>query len=277
VEHYVLNLGAGVQSTALYLMALDGKLRIDLAIFADTQDEPSSVYKHLHWLRSLAGPPIWVRTAGKLGDDLVAGIDGRGNRFVSIPAFTRNEQGKVGMVRRQCTKTYKIEVCERAIRRELLGLAPRKRVPKGTVVHQFFGISTDEAARAVRAARRFEKVKWSVPHWPLIEMGMSRKDCIEYLRGRVPHPVPKSACTFCPYRTNQEWARMRREAPEDFARAVEVDEALRRPESICTRGFKQALFVHRTCVPLQMIDFDAAAPNTIDPMSVGECQGMCGL
>ena len=115
-----------MQSTALYLMALDGKFRIDLAIFADTQDEPAAVYQHLHWLRSLAGPPIWVRTAGKLGDDLVAGIDGRGNRFVSIPAFTRNEQGKVGMVRKQCTKTYKIEVCERAIRRELLGLMPKR-------------------------------------------------------------------------------------------------------------------------------------------------------
>jgi hypothetical protein len=46
---HILNLGAGVQSTALFLMSLDGDLDIvyDAAIFADTGDEPESVYVHL--------------------------------------------------------------------------------------------------------------------------------------------------------------------------------------------------------------------------------------
>jgi hypothetical protein len=42
-------------------------------------------------------------------------------------------------------------------------------------------------------------------------------------------------------------------------------------------GFRQELFVHRSCVPLDMIDFAALAPNTLDPMTTGECKGMCGL
>lgn len=44
-ELHVLNLGAGVQSTALYLLARepDAKLRFDVAIFADTGDEPTAV------------------------------------------------------------------------------------------------------------------------------------------------------------------------------------------------------------------------------------------
>lgn len=48
-EHHILNLGAGVQSTALYLFSRepDAKFWFDLAIFADTGEESASVYHHL--------------------------------------------------------------------------------------------------------------------------------------------------------------------------------------------------------------------------------------
>jgi hypothetical protein len=278
-EHHILNLGAGVQSTALYLLSRepDAKFRFDLAIFADTSEEPASVYQHLDHLRSLGSPDIWVRSAGRLGDDLIHGRNSTGQRFVSIPAFTKSAEGKVGMVRRQCTAEYKINIVNRTIRRELLGLKPRQRIPKDVTVHQYFGISTDEAARAERAEKRFEGVRHTVPHWPLIEMGWSRKDCLAYLKDKLPYPVPKSSCVFCPYRTNQSWLSLKRTDPDGWNRAVEIDNALRDKTSVCTRGFRQELFVHRSCVPLDVIDFDALQPSIIDPMTVGECQGMCGL
>lgn len=53
-------------------------------IFADTQEEPESVYRHLEWLKSLGGPPILIDTAGKLGDDLIHGKNSTGQRFTSI-------------------------------------------------------------------------------------------------------------------------------------------------------------------------------------------------
>lgn len=37
------------------------------------------------------------------------------------------------------------------------------------------------------------------------------------------------------------------------------------------------MFVCRSCIPLETLEFGNLAPNTIDPMAVGECQGMCGL
>lgn len=278
-EHHILNLGAGVQSTALYLLSRepDATFRFDLAIFADTGEEPAAVYRHLEYLQALRTPEIWVRSAGRLGDDLVSGRNSTGQRFASIPAFTRSAEGKVGMVRRQCTAEYKIAVCDRAIRRELLGLKPRQRVPKGVTLHQYFGISTDEAARAERAKKRFEGVRHTVPHWPLIEMGWSRKDCLAYLEGKLPHEVPKSACVFCPYKTNQAWLHLQQTDSDGWKRAVEVDRALRDKGSVVTRGFRQELFVHRSCVPLDVIDFAGLQPHTIDPMTTGECQGMCGL
>jgi len=118
----VLNLGAGVQSTTIYLMAcanLKSSMGvpfpavgyIDFAIFADTQDEPEEVYEHLKWLQSLDGVPILVRTKGKLSDDLRNGRNSTGQRFASIPAFTAPDRpmdysGPVeeARLRRQCTK-----------------------------------------------------------------------------------------------------------------------------------------------------------------------------
>lgn len=54
----VLSLGAGVQSTAVYLMALHGEIPpLDHAIFADVGEEPEAVYAHLRWMQSLGGLP----------------------------------------------------------------------------------------------------------------------------------------------------------------------------------------------------------------------------
>lgn len=49
---HIISLGAGVQSTTLALMAAGGGLTPmpDCAIFADTGEEPSAVYRHLDWL-----------------------------------------------------------------------------------------------------------------------------------------------------------------------------------------------------------------------------------
>jgi hypothetical protein len=251
-------------------------LHFDVAVFADTGEEPGDVYRHLDHLKTLGGPPIWVRSAGKLGDDLMHGRNSTGQRFASIPAFTKSPDGKVGMVRRQCTAEYKVEVVNKAIRRELLGLKPRQHVPKDVLIHQYFGISTDEAGRAVRGRKRFEGVKHTVPVYPLIDMGWSRPECVEYLRGKLPYEVPKSSCVFCPYRTNQSWLALKQTDPVGWARAVDVDTALRADGSLVTRGFRQQLFLHRSCEPLVQIDFGSLAPTTLDPMTVGECLGLCG-
>src|SRR5215471_11672882 len=113
-ESNVLSLGAGVQSTALYLKFAQGEMpkKLDAAIFADTQDEPAAVYRHLDWLRSLGGPPILTGSAGKISDDLVSRRNTTGGRFASIPAFTTMDGGGgiVGRTRRQCSKEYKTDV-----------------------------------------------------------------------------------------------------------------------------------------------------------------------
>lgn len=201
----ILNLGAGVQSTAVFLMAREGLIPpIDHAIFADTQEEPQAVYDHLAWLRTIGEPvPVMhVATAGRLGDHLVNGTNSTGGRFSSIPAFTHTHHDQPrsscneGMVRRQCTKEYKTSVVERTIRRVILKLKARQRMPKDFHCVQILGISADEKGRATRIAARFEEIKWSTPEFPLLAMGWTRADCLDYLKTRVPHTVTRSACVF---------------------------------------------------------------------------------
>lgn len=290
-ELHVLNLGAGVQSTTLYLMFMKGFLQpcIDYAVFADTQEEPKAVYEHLAWLQSLNGPPILVRSKGKLGDDLMTGtrrnglFTADGRRFASIPAFTLGDDGVAGgMTRRQCSKEYKIEVVERVIRYELLKLKPRQRMPRNMVIKQYYGISLDEGGRARRIQENWGKRGLWTPAFPLIEAFMTRANCLEWLltHGGAPHEVPRSACVFCPYHSDYEWNRIKAEDPEAWARAVWVDNGLRSHESRCSQGMDRPMFLHRSCQPLELVQLDTRPDPRKAQLAINfaaECMGMCGL
>lgn len=147
-----LSLGAGVQSTTMALMAAHEEIgpMPDCAIFADTGWEPKAVYDHLDWLMSpnVLPFPVHIVSAGNIREQLAAAADG--HRWASIPAFTktvtpagtemevfdeddngetiaigtrrtRKETVSIGMIRRQCTKEFKIVPIVRKVR-EFAGL-----------------------------------------------------------------------------------------------------------------------------------------------------------
>lgn len=287
----ILSLGAGVQSTTIALMIARKELPpIDAAIFADTQEEPKAVYHHLQWLIDATKHafPTLVKSIGRLGDDLSKGMNSTGQRFVSIPAFTKDPNdpdADEGITRRQCTKEYKTDVIERAIRRDIIGLKPRQRIPKDVAIEQIIGLSADEPGRVARTKARFEKDRTNTtPIFPLWDAYQSRGNCLGYLEKIVPHAVPRSACTFCPYHNNCEWQRIKA-VPEDWERACQVDDSLRVKGSVCQRNMDHHLFVHRSCVPLREADLTAPEPKLQQlglsfsggPDLPVECSGMCGL
>src|SRR5579872_5526388 len=282
-QYHIPSLGAGVQSTTLYLMFFRGDPQIDAAIFADTQEEPQAVYRHLEWLQSLGGPPILVRTVGRLGDDVVRGRNSNGGRFVSIPAFTTSDSGKsVGITWRQCSKEYKTEVINRTIRREILGLQPRQRIPRDTHVARYMGISLDEGGRAARIAEVFRKEHRAFqPKFPLIQRFMTRANCVDWLiHYGVPHETPRSACTFCPYHSDYEWDRIKREDPDGWRRAVQVDNSLRAQGSVVNPDMDLVMYLHRSCKPLELVELDTRPDPRKAQLAINfsvECQGMCGV
>lgn len=296
-QFHVLNLGAGVQSTALLLMS-DKQLvpetipRFDYAVFADTGDEPAAVYKHLDWLRANVSIPILTKMRGRLGDDLIKGISQtsqgpelQGYRFVSIPAFVQNpEYDREGRVPRQCTKEYKIDMIESMIRTEILDLAYRQRRPKDVEVHQYVGMSYDEYRRYYGSgdrpgARERLKSRGSIPHAPLIDLFLSRSACQAINEKYVPHPVPRSACVFCPYHSDKEWIWLKENDPEGWERACQVDEAMRDIGLKCNLKLNSVLYVHRTLKPLREIEFKVNEKPEQMALNFAayECEGMCGV
>lgn len=269
----ILSLGAGKQSTYCYL-----NFEYDYAIFADTQEEPRTVYYHLELLKKLKRCPILIGSTGKLGDDLIRGKNSTGQRFASIPAFTGNPGEKEGILRRECSKEYKVDVIERIIRRQILGLKPRQRIKPGTLIEQSFGISIDEAGRSRRIVERLKKSPWIKPKFPLLEQFMSRSDCIKWLNQNVKHEVPRSACVFCPYHSDEEWLYLKEHDAYGWARAVQIDEALRKPGIVANRNMEKPIFLHRSLKPLAEIDFEARIKEKrpVPPLFAQECEGMCG-
>jgi len=274
----VLNLGAGVQSTTLYLMNLQGLFqpRFDCAIFADTQEEPEEVYHHLQWLQQHP-IPVLVGTFGKLGDDLIHGkattVGTR--RWASIPAFVVSQDGKIGRIKRQCTATYKIDVVENVLRQEVLKLPAGKHI-RGTrtKIHQYYGISVDEKSRASRIYENNLDKPWSEAHFPLLDLGMTRTDCVQWLSTQnIPHTVPRSACTFCPFHTNAEWLRIKTEDSAAWNRSVQIDRALRETTTQCNQGLYGEMYLHSSCKPLEEVEFTKKGPEV---SFESECTGMCG-
>ena len=272
----IISLGAGVQSTCMALMAAHGEITPmpDAAIFADTGAEPNPVYRHLEWLMSgnVALPfPVYVVSAGNLGDEILKATRQQGKRgsHARPPFFVDNGDGTDGMIRRQCTGDYKIDPINKKIR-ELLGLRPRQRWPKAVGVEQWIGISTDEAVRMKPSQVPTIRIRW-----PLIEQRMSRWDCLRWLeRHDYPEP-PKSACTFCPYRSDEAWRDLRRNDPAGWQQAIEVDDAIR--QGLAGPGLRGTLYVHRSRQPLRDVDLSTAEDRGQLNFFENECEGMCGV
>jgi len=291
----ILSLGAGVQSTALALMSHKQTVPehvplFDAAIFADTGEEPDDVYAHLEWLTKEVSPsfPVLVRSKGRLGDDLLHAYREKsdGARFASIPAFTASPNGeREGMLRRQCTSEYKTSVVDRTIKREMLGLKPRQRIPKGTQVEIYVGLSFDEPKRIFGgpgksgAKARIESSGWMTAHFPLYDMFLTRQAIQGWLsRYGIPHETPRSACTFCPFHSDAEWLRLKESDPKSWARIVEIDTALR-SEAFTKGKVKNQMYLHRSLVPIAQVVLNPQDESKQGNINFSEldCEGMCGL
>lgn len=268
---HILSLGAGVQSSTLALMAAAGEIgpMPACAIFADTQAEPASVYRWLDWLEKQLPFPVHRVSAGSLVEMITAlrqKRDGSGSYVKSgVPAFTVNPDGSHGQIQRQCTGDFKIVPITREVRR----LANIRRGEKEVRVIQWIGISLDELHRARPTGERWQRLRW-----PLIEMEMTRRDCAEWMKARGFPAAPRSACIFCPYKSDREWRRLRDEEPTEFARAVEVETRFR--DSKAAGGRRGRVYFHASRVPLAEVDLSTDIER--GQLELFGCtEGMCGV
>ena len=211
---YVFSTGGGVQSTAALVLAAQGTIPYKTFIFANVGDKAESpatikyidqVLKPYAAEHSIDWVDVsWVDRQGRqrdLYDDLL-----EQERSINIPAFMPG--GMPG--NRKCTEFFKIKPIAKWIKANAPGCTLGK------------GISTDEPHRATPS----RESDGYTSAYPLIELGISRADCLVIAKeARLPQP-PKSSCWFCPFKTTDQWVTMRREQPELFTKAVELEKVL---------------------------------------------------
>lgn len=281
VVYRAVSLGAGAQSTVLALMLSRSDSRLtklgypkpDIAIFADTGWEPEYVYRHLDWLEDELQFPLVRVSDGSLKKNLRRGKTVSGHRFVDVPLFTVDD-GKKGMLRRQCTTHYKIRPIYRQVRK-LAGGERGRPFPEKTHVEMWIGISLDEVLR-MKPSRE----PWIEHRWPLVDLRMSRHDCIEWFSSEYPdRHLPRSACVICPYRSDEHWFELKRRDPVSFEEAVRFDRWLRASTKTPVRKLLNGRpYLHSARRPLAVVinQRETEGADGIDEFN-NECEGLCGV
>lgn len=230
-----ISLGGGVQSTAMTLMSILGKLDpTEAAVFADTGWERDHTYSHLEWMTNWAkrehGYSIHTVQKGNIKADTI-------KSRTDIPFFSRKPSGKIAMLKRQCTGHYKIGPVNAKVREINGGINPP--------VTMWIGFTTDEIVRVNPNPKR--KPRWITLRFPLIEEKMSRSDCETWLKDNKFRIPGRSACVCCPFQTNNEWKSL---SSAEFKEACRFDEWIRHRNH---NRLKHPLYLHRSGNPLRML------------------------
>jgi hypothetical protein len=270
----VLSLGAGVQSSTLALLAKHGEVPMfDCAIFADSGWETKNVYVWLEWLEQqlpfkvyhVSGHRIWspeIEKESLITDPTKANI----KSWALVPMHLSMPSGKHGQLPRHCTESWKIRPIQQKLR-QLLGLAKNQQAPRRIVVHSCIGISTDEFGRMKHSSE-----PWVKNVYPLIEeVKMSRQDCLAWMRDKGYPEPPRSACVFCPFRSNVEWSKL-------TAEEMQVATIYEKQKQECSASSDVPFvpYLHRSLKPIDQVDFKEDKPDGGTAWQ-GECDGICGL
>lgn len=254
---HIISLGAGVQSSAMAIMAANGEIgpMPSFAVFSDTGSEPAAVYEWLDRLSNMLPFPVVIAKShrGTLHDNILSG------GFSQIPCFTEGKEGKAVIGKRQCTNHWKLRPINKAIRATTQ--TARKRLAPETF-HVWKGISTDEASRAKPSQEKCQKAVF-----PLLDNMMSREHCRLRLH-KDGLPAVKSACVFCPYRSDHQWQQSKQAGGDEWDLIVSVDRKLN----------QRGEFLHASLKPIDEVQFNPKEDrNQRGNAFNNECEGMCGV
>jgi hypothetical protein len=117
------------------------------------------------------------------------------------------------------------------------------------------GFSTDEKNRA---ARMKSTKKWNYI-FPLLDLQMSRGDCVALIEKTFKAEPPRSSCYFCPNHTREEWRAVM--SSPDKERIIKIDTGLR----------DKGRFLTHDCLPIQEVDFSDHNETIFSRFCAGGC------
>jgi hypothetical protein len=232
--------GGGTQSVAIAALIVQEKLpKPDLACIADTGRERSTTWQYMDSVvaPALRGVGVEIHRLDKAKYEYAHEDLYNRTGHLLIPAFT-DANGKTGKMSGYCNKWWKRDVVDNWLRRDM-GIKPQE-------VRSWIGFSADEYPRALRMMQG-EEYKQGRIRFPLIELMLKRRDSIRLVEDMGWPTPPRSACWMCPNQTDYEWADLKKNHPDEFARAVAVENEMRTRDS--------NYWLHDSCQPLETVDF----------------------
>ncbi len=234
----VWSYGGGVQSVAIAALIVSGRLeRPDYAVIADTGYERTSTWDYMEFVTQ----HVAIERVRAADYATVGPFGGKDKRTLLIPAFS-DIHGRPAKLGGFCSNEWKKRVIDRWLKEQ--------GVTKFT---RWLGFSTDELRRAKDHTARF----------PLIELGMSRNDCLSLIES-MGWPLPsRSSCWMCPNHGADEWREIQQS--EDWPLVVAFDERMRQHDA--------NVWLTRRMVPIESEDF--TDPN-LDLFTDSGCEsGVC--
>jgi len=211
-----LSLGGGLDSAAMLLEAIDRGEHFDGVIFADVGD-PGRL-----------DPGEWDSTYRHVRDHIIPIVEAIGAEFVWLDTDMSPIRGERSLFRyfelSKSMPTRQSRLCTSAAKVERIQAYLDARFPAG-VLEVWIGFEAGEEARAAKDPHaKGVGVGRRLNRFPLIEWGLCRCRCeAKLVEWGIPVPR-KSACVFCPFSTRGDFARLRAERPETFARVAAMEE-----------------------------------------------------
>ncbi len=247
----VLSYGGGVNTIASLALLAKYGIRPRAILMADPGSEKDGTIAYRDgiarpWLARIGFPDV---TVIRRADE--ARFRPRAWRFESLreELARRKTLPSIAYGPKKCSAKYKGEAQRWWCQRQPWVRAEWKA---GRKIVRVVGYDVDELAR-VRGVD--SPLKWepkAFDAWyPLVEAKMDRDECVRLI-GLSGLPIPpKSACTFCPSNTLEEWEAFRRDDPEGFADALAMSRAaapsLENPDRVglmlCNKAGKRQLHV----------------------------------
>lgn len=245
----VMSYGGGRQTVALLCLIKRGLLpRPDRIVIADTGRENPSTWDY----RDEVAEPLAQRMGLtiEIAPRRLAYVDLYSHQGdLLIPVFTAT--GKLSAF---CSTEWKQRVVQRYLKEQ-------HDIHSATA---WIGYAIDERSRY-----KPNKADASGPwyrRFPLFELSLTKRDCIQIINGAgLPLPPP-SACWMCPNKGNEEWRYLRDNYPHAFEQACQLDEDVRAED--ITQGHAGVVQPHSR-VALRDADLDVE--------DRGEPGRQCGL
>lgn len=224
IKHIVAFSG-GKDSTAMLLRMLEENMPVDIILFCDTGLEFPAMYKHIEAVEKYTGRKITVVKAKEDFEFLLAKkevVKTQKTQFTEKYGLSYVGYSWPGPKTRWCT--------------EKLKTVPRtqffRELQKSYEIIQYVGLAADEKYRLLRKCNQGSNIRH-----PLIEWGMTEKDCLAYCKERgfdwkgLYDIFERVSCWCCPLQPLSELRMLRKHFPDLW-------EQLRVWESMTWRNFR---------------------------------------